>query len=96
MLENHNGNMANGMNHPRNQDFFRSTFAMLLKYDEKYDSEDVKAWLISNAHWFPEVVQKAASIVEDIKKGKRFRLSMQDHRYNEGIIEEWREEAETI
>jgi hypothetical protein len=34
--------MANGIIHPCNQDFFRSTFAMLLKNGEKYDSEDVK------------------------------------------------------
>ena len=89
-------NMANGMNHPRNQDFFKSTFAMLLKHDEKYDSEDVKAWLISNAQWDPKDAQQAASIVEDIKKAKRIRLSMQDHRYKEDTIEKWRKEAETI
>jgi hypothetical protein len=89
-------NLANGMVEPRNQDFFRSTFEILLKNGENYDSEDVKAWLISNVQWNPGDAQQAADIIEDVKRGKRFRLSHQGHRFRNDVIEEWRKEAEDL
>ncbi|HEX9897429.1 MAG TPA: hypothetical protein VGA85_07230 [Dehalococcoidales bacterium] len=81
-------NLSAGITHPLDRQATIDLFELLNSAGEKFDPNEVRAWLIREGKWSPKDADQVKAVAESILKGARLRG--RGRSWADDIVEQWR------
>ena len=84
-------NLSTGISHPLDRSRTIWTFKFLKEYNESYNPDEIKSWLISKGKWRATAAQEAMEIAQGVLEEKAYHAG--EPAWVNNIVEIWRKDA---